>query len=223
MIVVATHNGKDHLPVLLESLERHGVGGHDVLILDTGSTCRASLELLREVESRKWPFRLEVGKTPYQAYDSGAYVHAFRNWDAEGYLFMQDSVKPKRDDWVSAFESKATYGVGCVPWLIFPMQWNSQEQVDWLISTCGVNDWPPHGVFGPIFYAPRSAMESLDAKGFLDILPSDKTQQMAMERIWPTVFTLSGFAVRPVETVFDETLLRQDEYTHMTKKFALRA
>jgi hypothetical protein len=223
MIVVATHNGKGYLPGLLEGFEKFGTGKHEVLVLDTGSTCKESLELLQTFAVKKWPFKLEVSKTPYEAYDTGAYVHAFRNWPMEDYLFVQDSICPKRKDWVSAFEAKATFGVGCVPWLIFPMQWDNQEEVDWMMEKCGVNDWPPFGIFGPIFYAKREALESLDKRGLLDILPSCKNEQMAMERVWPTAFNLAGYAVRPVETNFSEALLKGDEYTHLTKQFALRA
>jgi hypothetical protein len=223
MIVVATHNGSAHLPELMEALSRFGTGGNDVLVLDTGSTCPESISLLTEIASKPWPFKLTVGKTPYKAYDTGAYIHAFRNYDAHAYLFMQDSVRPKCSGWFEAFEQRATFGVGCVPWLIFPMQWNSQYQVDWLIEKCNTNDWPPYGVFGPIFYAPRLALERLDELGYLDILPTCKEEQMAMERVWPTIFNLAGFGIRPVEPRFHESLLTNDDYTHLAKRFALRA
>lgn len=223
MIVIATNNGKSHLRATVAALAKFGTGRHEVLILDTGSTCAESLRVLEEVGAKSWPFNLEVSRTPYQAYDTGAYVHAYRNWQAESYLFMQDSIRPKCEGWVEAFEEKATYGVGCVPWLIFPMQWNCQEQIDFLIDKTGSQDWPPHGIFGPIFYATRTALETLDQRGFLDVLPSSKTEQMAMERVWPTAFALSGYALRPVEAVFDERTLRGDGYRHMTKQFAFRA
>ncbi len=223
MIVIATHNGKDHLPGLFDALETYGTGGRKVLLLDTGTTCKGSLDLIQELSGRKWSFELESGRTPYQAYDSGAYVHAYRNWEAGSYLFMQDSIRPKSPDWVTAFECRLTYGVGCVPWLIFPMQWNCQEQVDFVMEKCEVGDWPPHGIFGPIFLATRSALAELDARGLLEVLPGSKTEQMAMERFWPTAFIKAGIAVRPVEAAFEERSLRQDAYRHMTKRFALRA
>jgi hypothetical protein len=103
------------------------------------------------------------------------------------------------------------------------MQWNCQEQVDFVMEKCGVRDWPPAGIFGPIFMASREALAELDARGLLDVLPTCKNEQMAMERFWPAAFTKAGFAIRPVETSFEERSLRQDSYRHMTKRFALRA
>lgn len=204
-------------------MENFGTAGRRVLLLDTGTTCKQSLSLICELSARHWSFEFEAGKTPHEAYDSGAYIHAYRNWEADTYLFMQDSIRPKSPDWVSAFETLLTFGVGCVPWLIFPMQWNCQEQVDFVMEKCKVGDWPPHGIFGPIFMATRTALAELDVRGLLDVLPSSKVEQMAMERFWPTAFIKAGFAVRPVEAAFEERLLRQDAYRHMTKRFAFRA
>ena len=136
---------------------------------------------------------------------------------------MQDSVLAKHPEWIQEFQSRATYNVGCVPWLVFPIQWDNQEQIDWIRSKYHTDQWPPFGIFGPIFYATREALESLDSKGFLDIVPSNKIEQQAMERGWSTAFILSGWSVRPIETIFEERLLFQDRYTHLTKRFAIRA
>lgn len=222
MIVVATHNGKSYLPTLLSGLKEFGTGEHSVLVLDTGSTCSESLTLLTEIQQQQWPFNLEVSSTPYQGYDSGAYVHAHRNWPSATYLFLQDSIEVKKPTWLCAFESRLTYGVGCVPWLTFPMQWNDQEQVDWVREKFKTDIWPPFGIFGPMFYARREALEDLDEAGYLDIIPTCKREQMGMERGWPTAFIRTGWGVRPIETVFDERRLKRDQYEHIKKQFAVR-
>jgi hypothetical protein len=223
MIVIATHNGKQFLPGLMESLAKFGTGGRKVLILDTGSSCSDSLQLLASIAQQSWPFELEVSKTPYKGYDSGAYIHAYRNYEAASYLFLQDSVLIKDKNWLEAFESRISFGVGCVPWLGFPMQWNSQEQIDWVEDKFKTLDWPPTGVFGPMFMATREALNDLEKRGYLDNIPSCKTEQMAMERAWPIAFTLSGWGIRPVECAFDEVLLENDMYSCLTKRFAWRA
>ncbi|HEY3783181.1 MAG TPA: hypothetical protein VGL56_19045 [Fimbriimonadaceae bacterium] len=221
--MIATHNGRQFLPGLLESLARFGTGGRKVLLLDTGSTCAESLQLLSAIAQQSWPFELEVSKTPYRGYDTGAYIHAFRNYEAETYLFLQDSVLIKNENWLEAFESRISHGVGCVPWLGFPMQWNSQEQIDWVMEKFETPDWPPLGVFGPMFMATRTALNDLESRGYLENIPNCKMEQMAMERAWAVAFTISGWGIRPVECAFSEPMLKNDMYKDLTKRFAWRA
>lgn len=223
MIVVATNNGISYLPACLDALAEHETSGRKVLVVDTGTTCEDSLAFLNSILDRSWPFALEVARSPYRGYDSGAYIYAYCNYSSADYFFMQDSVRPKRKGWLKEFEDRATYRVGCVPWLTFQMQWDCQEQVDWVRQTFGTDQWPPFGIFGPIFYATREALQSLDDRGYLESIPTTKLEQQAMERGWPTAFILSGYAVRPVEALFDERKLRSDAYADLTKQFAVRS
>lgn len=223
MIVIATNNGMKYLPSLLASLELHGTGDHEVLVMDTGSSNPEFLTYLKEIGDREWPFKLAVDRTPFSGYDTGAYIHAYRTREADTYVFMQDSVLVKSAGWIHAFESRLTFNVGCVPWLVFPMQWDNQDQIDWIQAKYRTNQWPPFGIFGPIFCATKEALDMLDSRRYLEVIPSNKIEQQAMERGWATAFELSGLSVRPIETSFDEKLLFDDCYTHLTKRFAIRA
>jgi hypothetical protein len=102
------------------------------------------------------------------------------------------------------------------------MQWESEAQVHYVSATLHTDKFPPMGIFGPMFYTTRAALEKLDRAGRLDQYPTNKPQQTAMERGWATAFILSGLGVRPVETTFAEELLYNDGYTHLTKRFGYR-
>ncbi len=223
MIVIATNNGKEYLSKLLDSLVEFGTDGYPILVCDTGTTNQDSLSFLAEIPVKYSSLDVKVERTPYSGYDTGAYIWVFRNHRAKGYFFLQDSVTVKEVGWTKHFTEKASHGVGCVPWLTFAMQWQSQEQIDFVRSAFASNQWPPFGIFGPIFYATHEALTALERKGFLNTIPGSKTEQTAMERGWPTAFTHSGFAVRPVECNFEEEKLRANEYRALNKTFALRA
>src|SRR4051812_29377575 len=103
MIVVATNNGKDYLPALLDSFKQYGTGGRKVVIMDTGSTCEVSKSYIASAISDDWPFELEADTTPYRGYDTGAYIHAYRSRPADDYVFLQDSVMVKHEGWIQEF------------------------------------------------------------------------------------------------------------------------
>ncbi len=222
MIVVATNNGHLHLPELLSSIEEHGDGGHEVLVVDTQSSDVRAQAYFDSLCKYSGPLRLSATRTPYKGYDTGAYLYAFRNFPADRYIFMQDSLRVKHSGWTEAFDAKFTHGVGCVPWLVFPAQWDSDAQLEFVANCLGVRSAPPFGIFGPVFAAKRSALNEMDAKGLLAAIPSNKLEQQAMERAWPTAFFVAGYGVRPIHTNFSEADVRGDRYGVFVKKLPKR-
>ncbi|HQU17487.1 MAG TPA: glycosyltransferase family A protein [Fimbriimonadaceae bacterium] len=223
MIVVATNNGHRFLPELIRSIEECGDGGHEVVIVDTQSSAPEAQEYLSTLAAYSGPLRLSVDQTPYKGYDTGAYLHAFRKLAADSYIFLQDSACPKEPGWTEAFTSRLTYGVGCVPWLTFPLQWDEEGQLEFIRQQYRTDRVPPLGVFGPMFAASRESLLKLDQMKLLDAIPSTKVEQQAMERGWPLAFFLGGFGIRPIHTMFSERKLRAGEYGVLSKRLPKRS
>src|SRR5689334_3577422 len=130
MIVVATNNGSEYLPKLLDSIQKYGWYGHSVLIVDTGSTdmkFKRYLESLTDDENRKYPFVIYCSENKkwveeqgyvWGGYDTGAYLKAYKdNKEFEDvFIFMQDSFEIKSSNWIPEFYSKLTDN-NLVAWL----------------------------------------------------------------------------------------------------------
>lgn len=190
LIVVATNNGSKVLPPLLESLEQHGRGGCDLLLVDTGTTEAASLELLEALRGQG----VAVTKTPYRGYDTGAYLWAYREREAETYLFLHDSLMATQPGWTAHFLT----GDPVVALAAFPMAFDDEAQLDWLLTRFPADQMRPvsQGIFGPIFAARREALLTLERRGFLNAIPSNKNEQQAMERGWAIAFASCGIPVK---------------------------
>ncbi len=223
MIAIATNNGHRFLPELIHSLETHGTDGHDVLIVDTGSSDPDATAYLDTLKSYSGPFKLTVTQTPYKGYDTGAYLWAFRNFPSDTYIFLQDSVLIKQSGWVKDFESRLTYGVGAAPWLTFPVQWDNEEQIQYVTEKFQSTDLAPFGVFGPIFATTHAALSDLEEQGLLNVVPTNKHQQQAMERGWAFAFIKGGYGVRPIHSAFSADRIRNDQYATLTKRLPKRA
>ncbi len=195
MIVIATNNGSTHLPRLLGSIEEYGTGGHQVLIVDTGSTSEEHLEYLGSLDTEKYT----VTRTPYKGYDTGAYVWAFHNFPSDGYIFLHDSTEVLSSDWVKDFESS---GADLCSYCGFPMafpasNFDNLAQAEYLSVRGLASGSTREGIFGPIFYAKRSALVVMDKRFLLArAIPYDKEGQAGMERGWSMMADMCGLSVK---------------------------
>ena len=184
MIVIATNNGMKFLPNLLSSIEKHGRHGQDVCIVDTGSTDPVFISYLSTLSN------YIVTKTPYSGYDTGAYVWAYQNYKSDEYIFMHDSLEILTNDWLEAFRY---YKCDVCYYASFPIQFDEDAQKNRLIDIGIYNQDAPYGIFGPIFYANRNAMDKVAARFDLkSVIPTTKLDQMGMERGWSMMFETVG-------------------------------
>jgi hypothetical protein len=178
MIVIATHDGYEFLPRLLRSMEEHGTDNHKICIMDTGSTDEATLQYLDGLDRSKYI----VDQTPYKRYDTGAYIHAYRKYAEDEYLFLHDSLEVLTDDWLADFKS---FNTEVCYYTAFVMRGLFPEQTPYLKR---VGIWDPnvvHGVFGPIFYTNRGVLNAINQRFDLDaLMPTNKSEQMGMELGW---------------------------------------
>jgi len=177
LVVVATHNGSQFLPHWLEW--KHP---SKVLLVDTGSTESRALEMLRQP-----PEGIEVTRTPFKGYDTGAYLWAYWNYPADEYLFLHDSMEPMVEDYIQPFRTAMTRRFQMVAWSGFPTTvWDSKEQHDaimWLYPW----ELPPLGIFGPVFFTNRDTLQHMDNMGCLPSYPTHKLWAQGLERIWSSL------------------------------------
>jgi hypothetical protein len=125
--------------------------------------------------------------TPYQGYDTGAYLWAYWNVDADKYLFVQDSLVPLTEDFAEPFFRELdTHPV--VAWVGFPFFWDNEFQeiaTRFHLKSIAKLDF---GIFGPIFAATREALDTLTTKKLLPTIPNFKVEQQAQERAWAIAF-----------------------------------
>jgi glycosyltransferase involved in cell wall biosynthesis len=178
MIVIATNNGNEYLPKLLTSIELHGTENHKICIVDTGSTDEAFLIYLNNLDSAKYI----ITHTPYKGYDTGAYIHAYRNFIDDEYIFMHDSIEILTNDWISCFKQNDP---DVCYYSAFDICYDNDEQLNHLMDIGIHNPDTVKGVFGPIFYIKTHILDLISQTYNLsDILPKNKMEQMGMERGW---------------------------------------
>lgn len=226
VVVVATNNGKVNLERFFSRPHRH-----PVVVVDTGSTDPASTAYLDEV--RKNPSVLGVLHTPYRGYDTGAYLWAYFYLGAvfKNYLFLQDSMFPRDDDYVEKMLTPLGSKWGVHAWAGFDLAiWDSEMQaraVGYMLKhpTRQVNSGlPTHGIFGPTFLASRDALDYLRDTHLLPSWPTHKEMAQAMERAWAIAFYQAGvpmhFLVR--EGCPNREKMERGEYPIFTKTFGGR-
>lgn len=210
MIVIATNNGMDFLPVLLKSIEKFGRDNHQILIVDTGSTDNDFREYVDRLRTDYLVSRINGGR------DSGAYWHAYDNYDdGNGYMFMHDSMEARGEDWLTQFTDKKKDFV-CYAWFNVaanqcPIPENIAKQ-----SKFGIGE---KGIFGPIFYATRKFMGDVDKSGSR-LIPLNREETHATERLWGGIVEGLGYEIESVYGEYDHEASKKGR--SLIKKYPIR-
>lgn len=149
---------------------------------------------------------------------SSAFIRAFYQYpDYESYLFIQDSLRPTVDDIVLPFSSE---GSEVVAWGLFPLSiWDGDYQYQWVREQFPEEINPSHGIFGPIFYATRSAMER--SEPWFPRRPRDRLEAQGTERAWAYTFAAAGIEVGSLGT-WSNQHMSSGNYPVFVKQFAGR-
>lgn len=191
MIVIATHDRLDFLAMMVRRLREIDLNGHDVLLVDTNSqsaeyrnfcNIAAPWFLLHHPN-----FKFE--RKEYTCWDTGAYVHGYRNYKAEKYIFLQDSLYITNPNFIVEMD-KMLDEVDVVPIFNFTYGYDNDQQKSWCEDGMPVTSLPSEGFFGPIFGARKSALDKIPAEWFRE--PNTKNNGCAMERRWSLMFHLTG-------------------------------
>lgn len=214
MIVIASYNGINFLPGLIKSLEEFGPHDEEYLVVNNQSTDPEFINYLNTLDSS---LNIKVETCPYNGYDTGAYLWAYRTFPAEEYMFLQDSIKIKDSNWFNEFRNKWTEDCGLVSWLVFDGMYDNSEQELFIKSAVGSSDTRGWGVFGPIFYTKKYVLDQLEEKELLvNCIPKNKNEQMGMERGWSAIMNLAGFTYSFIH-YHNHAAILEDRLTLFTK------
>ena len=166
---------------------------------------------------RAGPHEVIRADTSRGGHPSAAFVRAYHQYpDEEAYLFTQDSCAPTAADVVAPFEFA---DAPVVAWARFPMFFDNDYQAQWVLQQ-GFTTQPLYGIFGPIFYATREAMEA--AEMYFPRTPRNRLEAQGTERAWAFTFSQVGIKPRALHEWSNGHLASGDAYP-FKKTFALRA
>lgn len=172
------------------------------------------------LESLGAKYPIQVIDTKDGGHPTGAYLKAYREYPAKNYLFIQDSMQALQADYLEPFIEKMPEH-GAVAWGLFPMAFDSREQVDWVESHYdGVA--PEFGIFGPIFYTSRDSLKTLEDRGLLPPIPKDKLQAQGTERMWAWAFQNAELPVESVGGIWSPDAMSNGAYPPFRKIFGGR-
>lgn len=193
-IVIATHNGGDHLRACIESLLKIAVDSRiKVHIINNLSTDSYTLWLLKNC-----PFK--VYDNDNAGYDTGAYIYAIDKIFLDGriagnfpdlILFCHDDVIFKPDFYETMVRKMDTCDVLALT--TFKGCWDSDKQKQICMDIVGMKEFEEKiGIFGPIFMTSAVILQKAKDAGLLKFIPKDKLEQQAMERGWGYIFDKVG-------------------------------
>ena len=112
---------------------------------------------------------------------SKAFIDAYRRHYYRSYLFLQDSLRANVEDCTAPFKEN---GCDVVAWGTFPMFFDDQHQGAWVMNQYPGPTMPRRGIFGPIFYATRQALQKIERKKLLPLPPPNRLMAQGTERAW---------------------------------------
>ena len=218
MIVIGTNNGRGWLSNSLKVLEGLKVE-ETIVIVDTGSNERDALEFHQSLTKGIYDLDIQIESTPYKGYDSGAWIWAIANKEAEYYHFIQDSIVVNTKQYFRKAERILDEGKVASLLHFNPNQYDSFEQYLWVLEGFGTSEYKS-GVFGPNFRINRDMRDKLNRLAIP--IPTNKLEQMGMERGWGVLFNTMGFQIEAIEGDYNWDRLVNDDYELFTKRFGGR-
>lgn len=186
MIVIASHNRIDLLKNILNNLSNIDLHEHKVLIVDTNSDNQEYIEYFEQVKKHHPEFIFE--RKNYTCWDTGAYIHGYLNYDAEKYIFLQDSLTITNRKLIPTWDAFLdVYDV--VPFINFGYWYENEEQ-----KIYGESDLPNYdsrpvdSIFGPIFGVRKNILDKIPKEWFKE--PTNKLEGCSYERRWSYMFHL---------------------------------
>ena len=213
MIVIASHNNIECLARILKSLSKADTNGHRICVVDTNSTSDAYRDFVDHLKDQ-YPSIIFL-RSNYDCYDSGAYLLAYRSFDDDTFIFLQDSVTISNKSFIPDVDTLLKeYDV--VPFINFPFyfegkeqkRWGEQGVIPWHLKWLPlnthkqgfvINKYPKEAFFGPMFGVTKSALDKIPARWHVE--PTTKVQACAMERRWALLFHYTGASIQVYEYV----------------------
>lgn len=214
MIVIATNNGNESLPRLLNSLEKYNYNNFPICIVDTGSSNEEFINYLEELKTLNKYTILNI----QGGYDTGAYIHAYRNTNSNYYIFLQDSTEIKHEDFFKKLEEYSNSD-NIFAYFIFTSPDSAGDFKGILEKYYDTESLANYqfGIFGPMFATSRKILDSIYNNN-LYLIPTNKDEQMAMERGWAIAAYKLSIPVYAFD-IFNHNSLVNDQYYYFKKYF----
>ena len=187
MIVIASHNNPLLLKGLLRELREIDLCNNEILVVDTNSTESWYFNEIKKLKS-EFPDVIFDRKN-YTCWDSGAYLHAYKNYLSEKYFFLQDSLSITNKNLIVEWSNKLDK-VDVAPIFNFLYEYDSDRQRDWVHEDINFETLPKYGIFGPIFGVTKKAMDMIPENWHRE--PNEKEFGCGMERRWSLMFHTLG-------------------------------
>lgn len=213
MIVLASHNRIDLLENLLIQLHQINLNGHNILVVDTNSKDNVYLKGIVDIKER-YP-NVIFDRKEYDCYDSGAFIHAYKKYKSNSFIFLQDSIKITNPNIMVEWDIALSEN-GVVPMYNFDFFYDNEEQRIWVTDMIGCESQPTDGIFGPIFGVNKEILDLIPI-GWLKE-PNNKLYACAMERRWSLIFHVLN--IKKQYMVYLNSNEQQDFLTGNTMKYA---
>jgi hypothetical protein len=180
------------------------------------------INYLNNLDGYKKYFDISFDITPYKGFDTGAFIWAYRKWDDEYYIFLQESLEVNDLNWFKTFKSfreKNTLN----SWCVFDLVWDNNVQREGILSKISDNNLTleglPIGVFGNMFQISKNDLSLIDKKYNLDnFIPNDKIYgSCAMERGWAYLSKNCGININSIDGKYSP-----NEHDYKNKLFQKR-
>jgi hypothetical protein len=185
MIVIATNNGFVHLKELLDSFCNIDMYDEKILIVDTISTDENHINFLNLTPALYANLDITITKTPYRGFDTGAYIHAYENYESELYIFLHDSIIIKNSNFVKDIKNYLEEN-DVVSFFCFNFVRCGDDEWKKFMKSCTGSEYYDRAIFGPMFACKKEVLSNINTKE-LEI-PDNKNKQTAYEAIWMHLF-----------------------------------
>lgn len=187
MIVIASHDNVDCLSNILQDMDNCDLASNDVLIIDTNSKDKNFKD--RFLEFKNIYPRYIFERLDYDCWDSGAYIHAYKKYSSDKYVFLQDSLRVTNPN-IFKIISERLNNTDILGLFNFFYSYDSTEQKNWAEDGIPFNSLPDCGIFGPIFSINKNSMDKIPNDWLK--YPTNKMQACGMERRWALMFHTLG-------------------------------
>lgn len=185
MIVIATNNGYLYLKELLDSFSNVDICDEEIIIVDTKSNDLLHLDFLKNVKGLYPNLKINVTETPNRNFDTGAYIHTYKNFKSKNYIFLHDSIIIKSRNFIKDIKEFLDENQVVVFSYFNFMGYGDLEWKTFFNKNTGLDKYEI-GIFGPMFACNIGVLDNIDFDKLE--LPINKNQQACFEGIWPTIF-----------------------------------
>jgi len=233
MIVIASHDRIDYLDSMLSRLNEIDLCGHDILIVDTNSSSQDYQEYFRDIQ-RKYTSNIMFYRKDYTCWESGAYLHAYRTYKDDRYIFLNDSIHITNENFFIDINNLLNE-VEVVPIWNFPYRYDSDKQKHWVEEGLPIQRgyskyYPEWGIISSMFAVRWDTLNRIPEDWFRE--PNEKYKSEGMERRWSLMFHLINASKKYLDFLYNERYNKfwqfvdgcnhPDTQTYVRKYFTMR-